>query len=373
MRDMFRLFDSSKCSLINLSATPSGNSNNSSGLKRILTQKMPSESARRNGRVGRIGTFCSLVDRYFRYRREIDSGIPRVRQFLKEEKPDQIWAILNSTAVIDICFKLRDELDATLLLQVWDDPVHILRERHLDRLTIRNTMTRFNELLSKATRVGVISEEMAESYKLRTRGEIFIIRHGLDRVVKPRFDKPSEIEFRIGFCGAMYAGSAWKAFQQALDALKWELDGRKIVLIALGSQIQFKAGRPCDARYFGWRSVSEVVDKLADCDLLYLPQSFESMHEPLTRLSFPTKLSTYVATGRPVFLHTPVYGSLSRFSSQHCFGLLCNSLGVTDIAESLKLLENDEAEAELAHSSARIAREVLSSKIFSRQVNAFLG
>lgn len=372
LRDMLALLDPARISLVSLTSSGIDDSKADFGLNRVLVQATPSETARRKGMSGRIGTAIDLADRCTRYRTGINTAARDIAQFLKEQQPEQVWAILNSTAAIDVCWKLRAAIKGRLKLQVWDDPRHLMRQRNLDRLSINQTLRRFNQLLSMASAVGVISAEMAEAYRSRTRGELIVIRHGLSHVQGVRAGSNEAPEFRIGFSGAMYAESAWRAFQSALDQMGWVLGGRPVELVVVGPRIGFQSNAHAAARFLGWRSLDETLRLLSECDLLYLPQSFSALDEPLTRLSFPTKLSTYVATGRPVFLHTPNHGSLARFSREQEFGLLCCELDPQRIADSLqRLVEPDENKA-LAESSTRVARDVLSVGRFRQSVNEFL-
>jgi hypothetical protein len=279
---------------------------------------------------------------------------------------------VNSSAVIDVCWRLQKQFQTPLCLQIWDDPLHILRQRGLDRWTTRQTLKRFDDLLQKADRVAVISEQMREAYAARTAAQIYIIRHGVNCTPEVYAAQSNQGRFVIGFSGAMYADTAWRAFQGALDLLGWEIDGRKVELIVLGSRVSFQSRKVASARFLGWRTQEQVIEALSACDLLYLPQSFGSLDEPLTRLSFPTKLSTYVATGRPVFLHTPEYGSLTKFSRNQNFGLLCNELNPAVIAKILQGAKESHVASEQARASRRIAGEVLSSSKFKQSVRAFL-
>ena len=63
---------------------------------------------------------------------------------------------------------------------------------------------------------------------------------------------------------------------------------------------------------------------------------------PLAELSFPTKLTTYLAAGRPVLLHTPAYASLKNFHEKYRFGLCTSSLEPTNLAGAIEKLAKDE-------------------------------
>jgi hypothetical protein len=248
-----------------------------------------------------------------------------------------------------------------------------MMQRQLDRLTVKRTMRRFDELLIHAKKLGVICEQMAEEYAKRSSAPAIVIRHGLQDSVTPRSEPTSTDEFRIGLSGSMYCYSAWKAFQQALDRLNWQIGSKRIVLIVAGSEIQFRAFRPAECRFYGWRSLEEVNRLLSDCDLLYVPHPFESYQEPLARFSFPTKLSAYVATGRPILMHAPEYSALTTFCQKHQFGILTHELRVDRLSELLKaMLTNQQELNHLSQQTARIGATVLGRQQFIEGTQAFL-
>jgi hypothetical protein len=332
----------------------------------------PLEFARRDA-PGFKGTLSSVVDRLWRYERSISSLSAAVLKFIREEAPDQIWAILDSTVAIDVAAAIKKAIDIPMLVHVWDDPQDLLVRRKLDRATKTRTLARFNALLYRAERIGVICEPMADEYAKRTAAPSVIIRHGLKDVVLPRETPASNDEFRIGLSGSMYCYSAWNAFQFALDRLDWRINNKKIVLVVAGHEIQFRAFKPAECRFYGWRSASELSELLTGCDVLYVPQPFDPLQEPLARLSFPTKLSTYVATGRPVFLHAPKYGSLTSFSKLNEFGLLSHSLDPVELSEQLRAsFSNPEILRTQSRASARVGSTVLGRSEFERSTREFL-
>ncbi len=319
-------------------------------------------------------TVKKLLARRMKYDAEIKKLVSQLRLVVHRESPQQIWAILNGTAIIDTLYLLLPDIQCDLLLQVWDDPTYLALRRRLDMISRRRTTGRFNTMLRRAKRVAVIGEEMAAAYSAQSQGKYVIIRHGFTgSPVVGRSDIPCPGEFRIGLSGSMYCPSAWKSLQKSLDLLGWRIDGRQVVLEVVGGKIEFTSRAKAACRFWGWRPHEEVTRMMAGCDLLYLPQAFEKQDQLLTRLSFPTKLSTYSASGRPVFIHTPEYGSLTRFCRQHEMGVLCHSLEPALIAAALQQFENPQFRAEQAASTARIGASVLTKKNFDDGVRTFLG
>lgn len=314
---------------------------------------------------------CRRIWTYERFARRTALQFKSV---LMADELEPVWIIADSTAVIDCAYYAYRQQSFPFRLQVWDDVRHLAAQKHLDALSTSRVFKRFRFLLTRAKSVAVIGEQMADEYMSLGAKECVIIRHGLEAVTNVPALRPPTETFRIGFCGSAYASDAWSSLLKALDRMQWTILSRPVELCVVGSEANFVAGQPIVAKFWGRRSVAETARLMGECDLLYMPQSFQPNHDALSRWSFPTKLSTYVATGRAVFYHTPRYGSLVSFANQHGFNLVCDSLNPADVSQVLSRLETEpsllESEGEV---SARVANTVLSHAEFRRQTRRFLG
>jgi hypothetical protein len=109
--------------------------------------------------------------------------------------------------------------------------------------------------------------------------------------------------------------------------------------------------------------VEYTVRSLSECDVNYMPQPFEPDWSPFSRLSFPTKLTTYLAAGAPLLVHAPGAASLPAFVIRYPFGVWCGSLDTSELKHALlKLLE-----PKLAQEYSRAGRDALKAQ-FSREV-----
>lgn len=321
--------------------------------------------------------FSRSVDclrRFWAYERFARRTALQLSSCLSQRKTEPVWIIADSTAVIDCVYYAFRQRAFPFRLQVWDDVRHLASLKHLDPVSANRVFQRFRYLLTRAVEVAVIGEQMAAEYCSLGAKNCRIIRHGLDvDVTVPALRAASE-SFRIGFCGSAYASDAWASLLKALDRINWTVASRPVELWVVGSEATFYAGHSINAHFFGRRSMEETTRLMADCDLLYMPQSFQKSHDALTRWSFPTKLSTYVATGRPVFFHTPTWGSLSSFAAQNGFRFLCNTLDPAHVVQVLRNIEVSPNTLSVeSQNSCRIANTVLSHAEFRQQTRMFLG
>ena len=316
-----------------------------------------------------------------RQKQKVDPAVqrllPQLKSWIETHQPKQLWAILDSTTIIDVVFHLAPQLSCPLIVQIWDDPLHLCIQRNYDALTKKRTVTRFQTILRQASRIGVICEAMQAAYQDTCPGDYVIIRHGIQRhenEVIPQFEAPHPGEFRIGLAGSMYSIASWRVLQSTLDELDWTLDGRQVVLEVAGSRIEFHSQAKASCRFYGWRNPQEIHQQMMACDVCYMPQAFEPQYAPLTELSFPTKFSTYAATGRPILVHTPPNGSLTPFCAEQNIKLVCNTLNQNELSGLLhRVAEDPEFRKSEAEASAEVANKVLTFSAFSSGVRTLLG
>ncbi|AIE74666.1 MULTISPECIES: glycosyltransferase [unclassified Synechocystis] len=333
----------------------------------------PSEHAVRPWN-NRAGGLWSGLKRRLSYDRQVKILANRLEQYIGEVGITRLWGILNMTTVVDVLFDLGKRCDLPLLTQVWDDIDYLTQQRGLDSTLRQRTQKRFGHLLAKSVKTAVICEAMAKHYSKYSGDHCEIIRHGLADQVTAQTDYTSPAEFSIGFSGGMYAPEAWQALFEALAYLNWQVAGKSIKLVVLSGKITLPCRSPANVQYLGWRNTEEVRSYLAQCDLLYVPYPFASHLRPLAQLSFPTKLSTYVSLGRPVFAHVPQYGSLVDFYDKYPLGALCTSLDAKVIAEKIAALAEDTNLYEAsAKTVAWVGEKELSQANFVRQVKNFIG
>jgi hypothetical protein len=201
-----------------------------------------------------------------------------------------------------------------------------------------------------------------------------ILRHGLDSCDgRDAAELSSDSEFRVGFAGGLQAPSAWAALIGALDSVAWRIGERRVVIRVLGGSFYFRARGPMNVEFLGFRSNAETTRLLSECHATYLPQPFEPALADFTRLSLPTKLTTYVAAGRPVFIHAPRHASLIPFHHRFPMGPCCTSLAADEIVAALKSLAEPAFHAHATEAVQQVAHTELSREIFLRSFADFVG
>ena len=109
----------------------------------------------------------------------------------------------------------------------------------------------------------------------------------------------------IGIAGQFYAANEWLRLLAALEAVDWLVGGCPVSIVAMGP-VRPPAMPAAHVSFLGWKSQTEAVKLLADCDFLYCPYPFDPSMEDVARQSFPSKLVLYLAAVRAGAVYLPL-------------------------------------------------------------------
>jgi glycosyltransferase involved in cell wall biosynthesis len=326
--------------------------------------------------AGPIGSLTAFVASSFSFRSHVKKLVKEAVLFGRKHKVDKVWMILDTATTIAMGADVASKLGVPLLSNVWDPPESYLPQRRIDRFSRSRLIKQFGKTLHLSEKVAVVSESMQQDYEQYYAANTIIMRHGILPVGQTDKIKLSSVDrdFLIGFAGGLYAYSAWNCLLEALTLNDWKLNGRNVIVRVMGGRFFFESREKANIQYLGWRSISEAVKLLADCDVNYLPYPFESSSYYMVKYGFPTKLSTYAATGRPVFVHAPEYSSIYNFFMKHPIGICCKSLEPSDVIVGLEKLEsNEEYYVKMANKMVEMANSELSVENFHKQFAEFVG
>ena len=332
--------------------------------------------ARRWG-VGRLGAAGSLLNYLTVFQSEVSRLLQIVLEQARESKPDRILAVLNNPLMMAVAHRATKALDLPMATLVWDPPDYLFRHHQFDRWSRRLLLREFQQSLACSQQVAVVSETMQRDYAAFTKAPIHILRLGLPMdsgTTDPMNAVLDPDEWVIGFAGSMYSTCAWRAFLAALDHAGWRIAGRPVRIKLLAERISLASRQPARIDYLGYRSPEEAQDVLAKCHLNYLPQPFVDELRELVRYAFPTKLTNYLATGRPVFVHSPQEGALSTFFESNPIGARATSLEPGPIIAALEaLLGNAKAYEDASRQVRATAHAHFEPAIFRDAVDRVLG
>lgn len=294
----------------------------------------------------------------------------------KKHQIDLLWITLQGQTTIRLAMKVARALKVPLLVEVWDDPVWWLKDNHIDWFSRKLIMRNFALALKKAQNCATASWLMAEAYQKEYQAKTVPFLPSLKKswAVLPSLQIHSANELIIGVVGQLYSAEEWSSLIAALDLLNWKIGNRKIIIRLLGSYAHLYSYRPTKIEFLGYHSQKEAVELMSKADILYCPYIFNPAFKKVTELSFPGKLITYLAAGRPVFFHGPSYAGPGIFLKQHQAGFICTTLEPNEIGKKLtQIVKDKKLYAQLAKNSSNLFKEYFTFESLRKNFAKFLG
>ena len=240
-------------------------------------------------------------------------------------------------------------------------------------LPIEKQISRIAEYLTFkcSAKVYSISDCMKEYYKSKGfRTET--LPHGIDSSsircpsIRYRSARP-----KVGFAGMIYATNedAIKELVAAKNLLKGGFELHfATTLWSIGRLKDMGVSHEIEtAHTYGSRD--EVLDLLADCDILFLPMSFSSKHRKDLVSIFPTKVTDYWLAQRPIIVYGSSDYAFTRKASEDGYAKVITQRGPEHIARAIEelrsssILQDSLVRASqrmiLKHESKTIARKLM--------------
>lgn len=112
---------------------------------------------------------------------------------------------------------------------------------------------------------------------------------------------------------------------------------------------------------------------LQRADLLLVASSFTPEHAHVTRSSVQTKLTDYMASGRPILSCGPAYGACNDFVKQWNCGLVCDTNSTATIKSLLtQAMQNRDRNQVFAHTAFAVVERMFDKQQTSNQLFQFI-
>ena len=345
------------------------------GAPRTMLDAVPERGFNRWGRKLQEST-RALFDRYVDLR-HLPKLVDQIAAFAAQTKPDMVWVPLAGPTMINIAGTLATRLGVPMITTVWDPPDYALSHYWgLRGHALARVMSRFADAVRGSVRCAVASAEMKEAYEGRYGTPCVPMIHGLPESawIAPTGLRAPNDPFVIGYAGSLYARREWDALIESLGLLRWRVAGRETVIRVLASSFDVRVTGPARIEFLGWHSTTDAVAILSACDVCYVPYWFDDAFRPGVELSFPNKVSLYLAAGRPILYHGPEQATPTRFLERWPVGVPCHSREPGAIAEALTVAATDARfHAAAAAAIPQALRAELGLHVFRRRFAEFVG
>ena len=322
-----------------------------------------------------LGSFGAFLNE-FRLRLGVRNQLVKEAvQFARENDVKQVWAILQGQTMIRVSLPVARKLRVPLRTQIWDpfswwirgfqiDPINAWLDKKILRKTLSGSET--FAAPSQAMATSVRKEFGVPSIPLIASLEAAKLRNTATELRDPQ-------TITIGLAGQIYAKDAWSSLCAALDSVDWVVLGRNAKLKVIGPNVSPVTIPEGKIEYTGWIPQEKVFDILHDdCDILYCPYPFENEMREVAEFSFPGKIVTYFASGRPVFFHGPKYSGPSDYIKSNHAGIICDSREPQEIVATLeRLIRSPALYRDLARSGSRCFKRDFTTRKLAELSNTF--
>lgn len=269
-----------------------------------------------------------------------------------------LWAILQGQTMVRIAAPVAAGLGVPLRAHVWDPLRWWLDAHGVDPVNRRLDLALFDRTLRQAASCAAASGPMArhyeETYGVSSTAVIASIDPALAQAPPPKLVSDDSVV--IGMVGQFYASEEWEKLVTALNLAKWRVGNRKVVLMTFGHERPPTDVPDGHLTFMGWMDQPDVIRAIADrCDISYCPYPFAQKMAEVSRLSFPSKVPTYLAAGRPILFHGPSYSAPYAYLEARGAAYLCRDSEPAAVYNGLSHLVEDRALYEATALAARQA------------------
>lgn len=261
-----------------------------------------------------------------------------VLSLAREHNAAALWSVLHN-AVVPVTAALLKRDGLPVHCTVHDDPAFAtaLRSRRSLLLTpwIEHAL---REALTRCRSVDVIGEGMAARYRERFGVSSVVVHRGLDGPIErsQAYDREAH-GLRVAVLGNTYGHQQLDVLSRAMAEASRMARVKATLTIIGGGSVRVAQHDDVQVERLGHLDEASAVDVLRSCYLQYLNYPFGLRDRVLRQTSFPTKLTTYVQSARPILLHAPPDSSTS---SLRAFGSYVVDWDSMDVSHGSRLLQN---------------------------------
>ncbi|OAI47788.1 hypothetical protein AYO44_08805 [Planctomycetaceae bacterium SCGC AG-212-F19] len=269
---------------------------------------------------------------------------PSLRSWLADFQPDLVYTILGTPGYLDLLEAICRPSNIPFVMHIMDNgTIDPLRTGLFSGYLRRSYARRMDALVPRAAQCLAIGDAMAEEYGMRFGRSFIPFQNTIDlaRRQHPQMgDLTCSQPARVMYIGSILPYAVLNSLRdccRAIEALNrtglpvqleiytaLELFGQQAQMLAVDPMIQLRPVPRSDEGFF---------DLLAQADVLLLPVNFDPASVHYIRLSMPTKVPAYLASGVPTLVYGPPSVAQVEYARRHQWGHVVDQ-------PSAELLEN---------------------------------
>jgi glycosyltransferase involved in cell wall biosynthesis len=290
-----------------------------------------------------------------------------LRRWLDELKPQVLYTILGSPGYIDLVNAIQRVWDIPVVVHFMDDGLADPRKPGLFSVWVSSMhRVKLRGLLARTSVGMAIGPHMAAEYERRYRMPFLAFQNTVDIAEWDALRRPARPvaePARLLYSGSLFRYAQVEGLADCCRAVETLVgQGRNIrvqirtPLAVYGTEVSRIPQSPSIA-------VGDVVGReqymrdLVEADVLLLPVSFDRHAVHHIRLSMPSKLPEYLASGTPILVYGPPEVAQVRYAREHGWGYVVDERDPARLCQAIaKLIEDQPLRRQLTDAAARTVR-----------------
>ena len=291
---------------------------------------------------------------------------PELESWVAAYKPDVLYTILGTNAMMDLAKALCGRFDIPLVVHLMDDwPAVAYRGGLLSWFSRRRMRNLLRDLITVAdVRIG-ICEDMADEYTRRYGVPFMAYQNAVDTGKWQAYTKKDLAvgkETRLLYIGSILPDAQLDALVDCCAAVASLREaGMNVVLDIYSPSFYVQPYRERLVLDEGIRlhdaiaNDEEVFRRLAEADILLLPVNFDSKTVRYIKYSMPTKVPAYLFSGTPVLVYGPTETAQAKYAKNAGWGYVLSQRDQIYLAAAIRRLATDRELREQLSLAARTA------------------
>lgn len=295
-----------------------------------------------------------------------------LRSALGNWQPEVVYSLMYSGWTLAFASWIAEQYECPLVAHATDDS--------LENLALEGGAS-IGKLFEKTKTRLVISREMQVEYTRRYGLDFGVLHNGAaDEYFAdvPGFPRTQKQVFTIRYLGSILPTHHYHAIEDVSAAVK-ELNNSGVAAlfeICGGEWTKQNALPLVDEPFTVYRgavSRSEGINLLQKADLLVLPITFDPAHFEYVRLSLPTKLPEYLASGTPVLVYGPAGVAPVELCRSNGVGMVIDKRSTASLDELIRMMiASPDSYCEKAARDREWAREHVSASIITEKFRTIM-
>jgi glycosyltransferase involved in cell wall biosynthesis len=282
---------------------------------------------------------------------EVATISPALGRWVAEFRPELLYTILGSNAMMSLVEQLRVRFHLPLVLHFMDDwPATLYRGGMLSFIQRQKMERLLARLISEARLNLAIGDAMAAAYTARYGTPFTAFQNTIELA---QWSSPSPKPESSAAPVILYVGSVLPFAQleslidccHAVAALPQSgVAARLEIYSPLHNAEQYRPRIEVAANVRLFDTITDdaaLFEKLRSADVLLLPVNFDEHTVRYIRYSMPTKVPAYLASGVPVLVYGPADVAQVDYAARAGWGHVLAKRGVDGVTAALRDLLND--------------------------------